>query len=307
MHRFRFGVQLRNAADGPSWRHLARKAEQLGFSSLFVPDHFADLWAPIVAMTAAVEATKTLRVGALVFDNDFRHPAVLAKEMATLDVLSSGRVEVGMGAGWLTADYEHSGITLDPAAVRIERMIEALEILRLLFRGEAATFHGTHYRIDGLQGLPKPHTSGGPPIIVGGGGRKVLAAAARYASIVGVNPDLRSGSAGAEAARTAVSARYRERIEWIRTEAGERFDEIELQVLGQIEMVVPNRDDLYRQVAPSFGVTPSEAAEMPIVMVGTVEQICDDLVRRREQLGFSYIVVHDMDAFAPVVARLAGT
>ena len=134
----------------------------------------------------------------------------------------------------------------------------------------------------------------------------VLGAAARFASIIGVNPELTSGTAGIEAARTAMLSRYKERIGWIRDAAGDRFDSIELQVLGQVEMVVPERESVYERVAQSFGVPPAEVAAMPVVMVGTVSQICDDLIRRREELGFSYIVVHDMDAFAPIVTRLAG-
>ena len=307
MHPFRFGIQLRNAPDGKTWRSMARQAESLGFSTLYMPDHFTDLWGPITALTAATEATTTLNVGALVFDNDYRHPVVLAKEIATLDILSEGRVELGLGAGWMTTDYEQSGIALDPPSIRIERMIEALEIYRQLFTQESATFEGHHYQVRGVPALPKPYTSGGPPILVGGGGKRVLTAAAQFASIIGVNPELSSGRASVEAAKTAVRARYEERIGWIEAAAGDRFASIQLQVLGQVEMIAPNRDELFEKLAPGFGITAAEAAEMPIVMVGTVEQICDDLIARREEFGLSYIVVHDMEAFAPVVARLAGS
>ena len=307
MHPFRFGVQLYKAASGQEWRDKARKAESLGYSSLYIPDHFSDLWGPIAAMTAAVEATSTLRVGALVFDNDYRHPVVLAKEIATIDILSQGRVEFGLGAGWMTTDYEQSGIALDSPGVRIERMVEALEIYRQLFTQETATFSGQHYTLNGVPGLPKPFTPGGPPILVGGGGRKVLTAAARFASIIGINPELTSGTGGVEAARTAVLDRYVQRLAWVREAAGDRFDSIELQVLGQVEMIVPNRQEVFEKLAPGFGISAAEASEMPIVMVGTEAEIVDDLVRRREQLGLSYIVVHDMDAFTPIVARLAGT
>ena len=307
MQPFRFGIQLRNAPDGKTWRALARKAEALGFSTLFLPDHFTDLWGPIAALTAATEATKTLRVGALVFDNDYRHPVVLAKEIATLDILSEGRVEFGLGAGWMTSDYQQSGIRLDPPGVRIDRMIEALEIYHQLFTQESATFDGTHYQVRDAIAMPRPHTEGGPPILVGGGGRRVLEAAARFASIIGVNPELVSGEAGVEAARTAVRSRYAERIGWIKQAAKDRFASIELQVLGQVEMVAPNREELFDKLAPGLGLTPAEAAEMPIVMVGTVAQIGDDLIARREEFGLNYLVVHDMDAFAPIVARLAGT
>jgi probable F420-dependent oxidoreductase len=306
-HPFRFGIQLRNATDGPAWRALARKAEDLGYSTLFLPDHFDAAWSPTVPLTVAAEATTTLKVGALVYDNDYRHPLVLARDVAALDVLSGGRVEFGLGAGWMTSDYEQSGIVLDRPGVRIERMEESLEIIRQLWTQESATFSGNHYTINEAKCFPVPLTPGGPKLIIGGGGKRVLTAAAKHASIIGVNPELTSGTAGVEAAKTAVADRYHERIGWIRDAAGARFDDIELQVLVQIEQVVPNRDEVFAGVAPMFGITPEEAGRMPIVLVGTVDQICEDLIARREEFGFSYIVLHDIDAFAPVVARLAGT
>ena len=305
-HPFRFGIQLRNASDGPSWRALARKAEDLGYSTLFLPDHFDAAWSPTVPLTVAAEATTTLKVGALVYDNDYRHPLVLARDVAALDVLSGGRVEFGLGAGWMTSDYEQSGIVLDRPGVRIERMEESLEIIRQLWTQESATFTGKHYTIKEAKCFPVPVTPGGPKLIIGGGGKRVLTAAAKHASIIGVNPELSSGTAGVEAAKTAIADRYHERIGWIRDASGSRFADIELQVLVQIEQVVPNREEVFAGVAPLFGITPEEAGRMPIVLVGTVDQICEDLIARREEFGFSYIVLHDMDAFAPVVARLAG-
>ena len=307
MHPFRFGIQLRNASSGPAWRENARKAEGLGYSTLFLPDHFGEAWSPTVPLTVAMEATTTLRVGALVYDNDYRHPLVLARDVAAMDLFSEGRVEFGLGAGWMTSDYEQSGIGHDRPGVRIDRMIEAIECINRLWTQDAASFTGTHYTLTNAECHPRPFTPGGPPLAVGGGGRKVLSAAATHASIVGVNPELTSGVAGLEAAKTAVSERYLERIGWVREAAGDRFASIELQVLGQIEQVVPNRLEVAAGLAPAFGLTPEEALQMPIVLVGTVDEICADLIERRERYGFSYIVVHDMDAFAPIVARLAGS
>ena len=303
---FRFGIQLRNAPDGPQWRALARKAEALGYSTLFLPDHFEDAWSPTVPLTVAAEATTTLKVGALVYDNDYRHPLVLARDMAMLDVFSEGRVEFGLGAGWMTTDYEQSGIPLDAPAVRIDRMAEGLEIFRQLWTQEKVSFTGAHYQLADAQCHPRPFTPGGPPVIVGGGGKRVLSIAAKYASIIGVNPELTSGQAGVEAAKTAVADRYLKRIEWIREAAGSRFNDIELQVLCRIEKVHPDRESFARDLAPFFGLSPEEALKMPIVLVGTVDQICADLIERRETYGFSYIVVHDMDEFAPIVERLNG-
>jgi probable F420-dependent oxidoreductase len=305
-HPFRFGIQLRNAVNGAQWRATAKRAEQLGYSTLFLPDHFEESWSPTVPLTVALECTTTLRVGALVYDNDYRHPLVLARDVAAMDFMSEGRVEFGLGAGWMTSDYEQSGIVLDRPGVRIERMEEALEVMTALWANEKASFVGKHYQIADAMCRPVPFTKGGPPIIIGGGGKRVLTAAAKHAAIVGVNPELSSGTAGVEAAKTAIADRYHERIGWIRDAAGARFADIELQILCQIEQIVPNRDEVYAGVAPLFGLTPDEAARMPIVLVGTVEQICDDLIARREEFGFSYVVVHDLEGFAPVVEKLAG-
>lgn len=304
---FRFGIQLRNAPSAAAWRETARKAEDLGFSTLMLPDHFDEAWNPTVPLTIAAEVTTSLKVGALVYDNDYRHPVVLARDIAAMDLLTEGRVEFGIGAGWMTTDYEQSGIELLSPGRRIDRMAEALEIFRQLWTQDSATFEGTYYTVRDAKCRPVPYTPGGPPVVIGGGGKRVLTLAAQHASIIGVNPELSSGTAGAEAAKTAVASRYLERIGWIREAAGARFDDIELQVLCQAEMVVPNRDETYAAIAPMFGITPEEASAMPIVLCGTVEQICDDLIERRERFGFSYIVVHELDALAPVVARLAGT
>jgi probable F420-dependent oxidoreductase len=307
VHPFRFGIQVNNAPSGAAWRDLARKAENLGYSTLFMPDHFGEGWTPTVPLTVAAEVTTTLKVGALVYDNDYRHPLVLAREVATMDFLFPGRIEFGLGAGWMTTDYDESGIPLDSPKVRVERMTEALEVISALWKQDEVTFDGAHYQLQGAKCFPRPVTPGGPAMIVGGGGPKVLRAAARFASIIGVNPELTSGTAGIEAAKTAVADRYDERITWIKQASGERFGEIELQILTQIERVVDNRDEVYAGVAPLFGLTVEQAKQMPIVLVGTVDEICADLVERRERFGFSYIVVHDIDALAPVVARLAGT
>jgi probable F420-dependent oxidoreductase len=304
---FRFGIQLRNASSRAEWRDRAKQAEALGYSTLFLPDHFGDAWSPTVPLTVAAEATSTLKVGALVYDNDYRHPLVLARDIAAMDFLLEGRVEFGLGAGWMTTDYVESGIALDRPGVRIDRMDEALTVMRQLWAEEAVTFDGDHYHLAAARCLPRPFTPGGPQIIVGGGGPKVLKVAAQHANIIGVNPELTSGTAGAEAAQTAVAERYLERIGWIREAAGERFAGLELQLLCQAEFVTPDRDAIFAAMAPGFAMSPEAARDVPIVLAGTVEQICDDLIARRETYGFSYIVVHEMEALAPVVARLAGT
>jgi probable F420-dependent oxidoreductase len=302
---FRFAVQTSSAPDGRAWRDRARRAEGLGYSTLYMPDHFGDQWGPLVALTVAAEATTTLRVGALVFDNDYRHPLVLAKEIATLDLVSEGRVELGLGAGWLRSDYEAAGITYDRPSVRIDRLTEALDVFDQLWTG-SATFEGEHYRLRDAAAAP---ASRRPPLVIGGGGRRILTLAAQRADIVGVNPSLRSGAFDATAAASAVADRYDERVAWIRAAAGERFDELELQALTFIVAVGGDRRELARQYAPALGMSETEAAEVPIALVGSVDDICEQLRERRARWGLSYWVVHEaeLDAFAPVVARLADT
>jgi probable F420-dependent oxidoreductase len=302
---FRFAVQATSAPDGAAWRDQARRIEALGYSTLYVPDHFGDQWGPLVALTVAAEATTTLRVGGLVFDNDYRHPLVLAKEIATLDLVSERRVELGLGAGWLRSDYEASGIAYDEPSVRVDRLEESLAILEQLWSGPA-TFEGEHYRVRDATASPATRR---PPLVIGGGGKRVLSLAARHADIVGVNPSLRSGAVDASTAQSAVAELYDERIRWIRDAAGDRFDELELQALTFVVAVGADRDVLAAHLAPGLGISEVAAREVPIALVGSVEEICDQLVERRERWGLSYWVIHEpeLEDFAPVVAHLAGT
>ncbi len=288
---------------------MARKVEDLGYSSLFCNDHFWDSWSPIVHPAVAAEITTTLRVGTLVFAADYRHPAVLAKDFATLDLVAEGRTEFGIGAGWLTDDYEQAGIGLDRPGVRIDRMIEALEVIKGLWSGEPLHYNGEHFQISGMVGRPLPHTPGGPPVIIGGGGRRVLSEAARLADIIGLNPNLRSGTIGADAARSSVAAQFLQRRQWVVEAAGDRLAEIEIQLNTFIALVSDDADSVLRQFAPEFGLTLEEAREVPLVLAGTVDSICEQLHHHRETYGASYIVIHgpEVDAMAPVVARLAGT
>ncbi len=306
---FRFAVQTSSAPDAKTWRERARKAEDLGYSTLYIPDHLGDQWGPIVAMTVAAEATEKLNVGTLVFDNDYRHPVVLGKEIATLDLVSEGRVEFGLGAGWLRSDYDQAGLPYDPPGVRIERMVEGLAVMKQLWREGTAQMVGEHYRVAAAQGLPRPASPAGPRIVIGGGGRRVLSIAAREADIVGVNPNMAAGYVGPEVAASSTAPYYRERIGWIREAAGDRFADIELQCLTFMVRFTSDRRGTFESVAPLFGLTPEEAAEVPIALAGTVEEVVETLQRRREEYGFSYIVVHDpeMEEFAQVVAALAGT
>ena len=305
---FRFGVQLSSAPDGAAWRALVRRIEALGYSSVLLPDHFDDQLAPMVALAAAAEATERLRVGTLVLGNDYRHPLVAAKEAATLDLLSEGRLELGIGAGWMTADYEQSGIALDPPGVRVERMAEAVEVMKLLWSG-GGDYEGRHYRLRDARGRPAPHRRPHPLLMIGGGSRRVLTVAGAQADIVGLNPRLTEGHIGADTIASVAPEHYDRRLEWVKAGAGDRFEDVEIQSLTFVVRVVPDGRRVLEETAAMFSMAPEEAAQVPIALIGSVEEISAELERRRRRWSMSYWVVHeaDVDAFAPVVAALAGT
>jgi probable F420-dependent oxidoreductase len=298
--------RARSSAD---WAETARKAESLGYSTLVMPDHFGDQLAPIAALSTAAAVTETLRVGTLVFANDFRHPAVLAKETATLDLLSDGRLEVGVGAGWMTEDYSWTGIGHDRPGVRIDRMIEAIAVLRGLWGDEAFSFDGDHYTITEMNGRPKPVQPGGPPIVVGGGGKRVLSTAARLANIVGVNPNVGEGKFGPEAAASMSADATEQKLSWVRDAAGDRFDDIEISILKFATVVTDDRDSVAGKVGGAMGMDAATLLASPHMMVGSAEQIADELVEQRERWQGSYVTVQSdaLETFAPVVAALAGT
>jgi probable F420-dependent oxidoreductase len=309
MATFRFGLQLSQAASPAAWKDLARKAEATGFSTLYIPDHLDDQWAPMIALTVAAESTTTLRVGTLVLDNDFRHPVVLAKEAATLDVVSGGRFELGLGAGWMRTDYDQSGIPMEPASVRIDRLAESIEIMRSMWQTGQATLSGAHYDVHEAIGSPSPVTPGGPPLLIGGGSRRILTLAGRYAEVVSIVPSLAAGAIGPEMAAESVVEKYRDRVAWAKEAAGDRADALEFQCWTAVVQVVPNRLEVLESMAPLFGLTPAQLGAAPIALIGTVEEIMETLHQRRETLGFTNIVVHEaeMDALGPVIAQLAGT
>jgi probable F420-dependent oxidoreductase len=306
--RFRFGVQLHTAADGADLAARARRAEELGYSTAFFPDHFGDQLAPMPALMAVADATSELRIGTLVLDNDYRHPVVLAKEAATLDVLSGGRLELGLGAGWMNTDYEQSGIPMDPPKVRVDRFEEGIRVLKNAFADGAQDFAGEHYTITGYDGLPKPAQKPWPPFLLGGGMKRVLSIAGREADIVGINPSIPSGQVDTEAARSGAADRTDEKVAWVREAAGDRFDDLELNLLIFGCVVTDDRRGTIEAMAPLFGLDPAEVEDHPHTMVGTVDEICEDLERRRERWGTSYITIQGdaMEAAAPIVARLNG-
>ena len=311
-HPFRFGVELKGPLPGLTWAQTAQRLEELGYSNLVVPDHFDDQFAVGPALAAAAAATNTLRLGAQVYCNDYRHPVMLAKEVATLDVLSNGRMDLGLGAGWKRVDYVEAGMDYDPPGVRIERMDESLQIIRSLFADGPVNFEGEHYTIRGLEGLPKPVQS--PiPMLIGGGGRRMLSLAARHADIVGVNPNLRSGEFDLETINDVLPDRFDAKLEWVREAAGDRFNQLELSVLvASAQMTEGGRATTaaIEATAEMFGQPAEAVADVPMLLIGSPTEIADTLRQRRQRWGFNYIVLQadnsDLASFASVISELAG-
>ncbi len=306
---------LAGAVSREEWAQTAKKVEALGYATLLMPDHFSTQFAPVPALVAAAEATSRLRVGSFVFDNDFRHPALLAREAATIDVLTGGRFELGLGAGWKATEYAQAGIAFDSPGIRVGRMEEGLQVLKRLWAGSPADFTGRHYQISELDGLPKPVQQPHPPILIGGGGRRVLSIAAREADIVSLAPRV-TPQETADPASLTISGTD-QKVKWIREAAGARFGELELNIyFGAPVLITGDRRSAARAVADqrraSYGVSEDVVLESPHFAIGTVDQIVEDLRARRDRFHLSYVVVgrggpSDIDAFAPVVERLAGT
>jgi len=307
---FRFGVQLKTTPTGSEWTEQARRIESHGYDIATMPDHFDEQFAPISGLQAVLSATTTLRACALVFDNDYRHPLVLAKELATMDVLSGGRVEIGLGAGWMIADYAQAGMIYDRAGVRIDRFVEGLAVIKGLLRNEPFSFAGEHYTIRDHHAYPAPVQSPHPPVIIGGGGKRVLGIAAREADIVGVNATLHAGVIGDEAFATMTREAVTEKLAILAdaaTAAG-RLDQIELNIRTFFVSISDDREEQLRAMANLIGVDTQMIDESPFALIGPVEQIVENLLERRERYGFSYVSVgaDEAESFAPVVARLAG-
>jgi probable F420-dependent oxidoreductase len=302
---FRFGALASRAESLQHWQDLARKAESLGFATLLIADHFGPQLAPLLAALAAAQATSTLRVGTFVLDNDFRHPAVLAKEAATLDVLTEGRLELGIGAGWNPADYQKSGLPFEPAGVRISKLQEALHLLKQCFAGGTVTFKGQYYEVSELEGLPKPVQRPGPPIMLGANGPRMLRLAAREADILNLpdRPPVGTSTAG----NPGLGISFSEQMRIIRETAGPRYASLELSVLC-IPRVTDEPDQVIAGLAAQMNTTAQIVADMPATLVGSIDHIVDKLERNRAEWELSYPVfpASMLDALAPVVARLAG-
>jgi probable F420-dependent oxidoreductase len=294
---------------------LARKAEAVGCSTLVMPDHLIGQYAamPLLAMVAA--ATERLRVGTFVLNACLRHPAVLAQDLATLDVLSGGRLEIGLGAGWNKPEHDAIGIAFEPAGVRIKRLTEAIAVLKGCFAEGPFSFAGEHYTITGHDGVPKPAQRPHPPIFLGGGGKRLLTLAAREAQIVGLAPRLASSDPPRLDAWSLTAAATEEKIRWIREAAGDRFDDLELNTYasGGPTVVTDDpraearrrADHIYEQTG--FALTVEEILDSPHVFIGSIKDLMRKFVDLRERFGISSFLIDDLDALAPVVQELAGS
>ncbi|MCO5177727.1 MAG: TIGR03621 family F420-dependent LLM class oxidoreductase [Thermomicrobiales bacterium] len=312
---FRFGIINEQSLERTVWLAQVQRAEALGYATFLIRDHLVDepfgaQYAPITALAMAAAMTTTLRVGTMVIANDFRHPAFLAKEFATLAALSGGRAELGIGAGWMRAEYEQAGIEFDRASVRIDRLGEALEIISGLWRGEPYSFEGCHYRVDGLQSFPPLTDAQRPRILIGGGRPRMLRLAGRFADSIGVLTSAYGTGEMVPRVDERTPEAVREKIGWIREGAGSRFNQIELSMIPTI-VVTDDRDTAATSVIEQYGwrgCSVSDVLAMPSMLIGTVEEISAGIVQRREEYGFSYIIASDtqMEELAPIVGALAG-
>jgi probable F420-dependent oxidoreductase len=313
MRPFRFLADAVEIVDSKTLAEKARRAEAIGYSVLVITDHLLEQLAPIPAMAAIAAATTRLRIGTFVFNNDLRHPAVLAQDLATLDVLSDGRLEIGIGAGWNKPEYDAIGMPFEPIATRGSRLAESITVLKGLFGDGPFSFAGEHYRITGMDGHPKPVQKPHPPFLIGGGGRRTLELAGREAQIIGLAP--RIGPGGRGDPRSITVAATAEKIEWVRAAADDRFADLEFNIYPSMSNVIVT-DDARSEVAAlrarlversGFDVSEDQLLASPHIFIGSIDGLVEKFQRLREELGISSIMLGDIDELAPVVERLAGS
>ena len=320
-HPFRFAVQSFSAPSAREWCERARRAEALGYTALHLADHILgpgpaieraqhpiQELAAVPAMAAAAAATTSLRIGCRVFCNDYRHPAILAKEAATLDLLSEGRLELGLGAGWLRGEYEALGIPFDDAKLRIDRLEETVALLKLLMAPGQVDYRGRFWRVEGFEGAPQPVQKPHPPLMIGGGSKRVLQLAAREANVVSLNFNNRAGVLGPDGVKSGTAEATARKLEWIREAAGARDDTLELEIGAYFTFVTDQGAATAQGMGKAFGLDAEQMRRHPHALIGSADEICEELERRREESGISYVTLGDnvLEAFAPVVARLSG-
>jgi probable F420-dependent oxidoreductase len=314
MRPFRFLTSPEENLDFAALTALARKAEAVGCSALVLPDHLIEQYAPMPLLATVAAVTERLRVGTFVLNICLRHPAVLAQDLATLDALSGGRLDIGLGAGWNKPEHDAIGIPFEPVGIRIKRLTEAIAILKGCFAEGAFSFAGEHYTVTEYDGAPKPTQRPHPPIFLGGGGRRLLTLAAREAQIVGLAPRLVQGASPRLDARSITAAATEEKIGWIREAAGDRFGELELNTYpsgGPMVVTKDPRAEARRRadrIREQTGVelTVEEILDSPHVFIGSISDLTRKFVELRERFGISSFLIDDLDALAPVVEELAG-
>jgi len=306
---YRFGVEIFSASSRTNLINKTRQIEDLGYKVLLVSDHFFS-FGPVAALVTAAEATRTLRVGSLVFGNDFYHPAVLAREAATIDLLTDGRLELGIGTGYLYLDYAQTGIPLASPGVRVSRLEESVHIIKGLLSGETVTFAGQYYSVQNLS-VPKPSQQPHPPLLLGGGSKRVLSLAAREADIVSFN--IRTTPEGGFDPESVTPEATRQKLEWVLQAGGDRVRDLEFNILCPKAEVTDNpirKAEEFVAQWKKFGVeyTVEGVLASPHTLLGSAAQIVEKLERNREEFGFSYISIfeEDLENFAPVVKLLSG-
>jgi len=322
---FRFALQCFNTDSPANWRQLISKTEDLGYSTFFLADHFLSagpaldstyhppqMLAAVPAIAMALEQTKTLRVGCRVFCNDYRHPIILAKEAATMDYLSGGRLEFGIGAGWIKNEYDAVNLPFDEFPERFARFAETVQAYKAFMSGEPLDIAGDAVRWTGFSGTPAPAQTPYPPLMIGGGSKKILHFAGQEADIVSLNFNNRAGMLGPDGMNSGLAAATAKKIEWIKSGAGARFDNIELEIGAYNTIITDHPEPTAQAIGDALGMSAKDILTHPHCLIGSVDFICEELQCRREAYGISYIAVLDdgtnnmVEAFAPVVARLAG-
>jgi probable F420-dependent oxidoreductase len=317
---FRFSVTPPHLRSLQTWRDELWHIADLGFNAIVIPDHWTEGWCmePLVGLSAAAVCNSSLRLQTGVLGIDYRHPVQVHRSAALLDVLSEGRLILGLGAGWLVSDYETAGISLDAPGVRVSRLEEAITVLKGLFRPGPFNFEGKHYRIQGLEGRPAPVQQPHPPLLVGGGSKRVLGIAGRTADIVGINASLRAGALGRHAVVDLLPERVKEKVGWVAAGAasvGRSMADIELEMnhwLVRVTVTDAEANAYLEKVAGRYQIDPDVLARSPSVLVGTIEACIDTLVERRETLGINYFQLdagyppQDLEALAPILEALSG-
>lgn len=305
---FRFGLSFAGAPTRRQLTELVTKAEDNGFSVICTADHLTDRHATLPSLAVAASISN-LRVSPMVIANDYRHPVTLAREAATIDILSDGRFELGIGTGWIKPQYDSIGLSYDSPKTRVDRLTEAIDVIKSCWSGQPVSYSGEHYTVNAAT-CPEPVQKPRPPMLIVGTGRRMLGLAGMQAEIVGISP-LANKASGFEHFAPAMATsgdRIEDQLHWIRTAAGDRFDELELSVFAHHLESTDEPEKRAAGLAEEWGATPEQILASPHIFLGPTERIRDLLLERRERFGISYVVFSslNLDEVIPIVSELAG-